>query len=74
MTLVKSAPKKSFAQKAEFFDKIVFWLKHFWVHFLRSYVQFWNQYEKMDVLRPDSIYLKKKSFHLLEGTMNFSGP
>jgi hypothetical protein len=29
MTLVKSAPKKSFAQKTEFFDKIVFWLKHF---------------------------------------------
>jgi hypothetical protein len=37
MTLVKSAPKKSFAQKTDFFrtlgkfsiDKIVFWLKLF---------------------------------------------
>ncbi len=45
MILVKSAPKKSFAQKADFFrtfsiGNIVFWLKLF----TKSYVHFWNQY------------------------------
>jgi hypothetical protein len=77
MTLVKKAPKKSFAQKTDFLGKfsigkIVFWLKLFRVHFLlRSYVHFRNQYDKTDFLIPHSTYSKKKSFYLLEGTMNF---
>jgi hypothetical protein len=49
MTLVKSAPKKSFALKTDFLGsigKIVFWLKLFWVHFLlKAYVQFLNQFD-----------------------------
>ena len=62
MTLVKSAPKKSFWQKSP--KKAVFWAKFFWVHFLqRSYVHFWNQYEKTDFLIPHLI--KKKKFHLI---------
>ncbi len=70
MTLVKSAPKKSFAQKTDIFSlgkfsigKIVFWLKLFWVHFLlRSYVHFWNQYEKPDFFMTHSTYSKKNVF------------
>jgi hypothetical protein len=63
MTLVKSAPKKSFSQKTilpienlpkslkiRFFGKNLFW-----VHFLlRSSVHFWNQYEKTNFLIPHS--------------------
>ncbi len=38
------------------------------MHFLlRSYVQ----YEKTDFFTPHSTYYKIKSFHLLEGTVNF---
>ncbi len=41
------------------------------MHFLlRSYLHLWNRYEKTDFLMPHSTYSKKKSFHLLEGTMN----
>ncbi len=78
MTFVKSAPKKSFAQKTDFFrtnfqlEKQFFGQNFFWVHFLlRSYAHFWNQYEKTDFFMPHSTYSKKKIFHLLEGTMNF---
>ncbi len=42
------------------------------MHFLlRSYVHFWNQYEKTDFFMPHSTYSKKKNVHLLEETMNF---
>jgi hypothetical protein len=57
MTLVKSAPKKSFAQKTDFF-------RTFLCTFLKS-------------VRKDGFFdapfdlFKEKSFHLLEGTMNF---
>jgi hypothetical protein len=81
MTLVKSAPKKVLTKQPIFLGlkskfsigKIVFWLKLFLVHFLlrSSYVHFLNQCEKTDFLMPHSTYSKKKSFHLLEGTMNF---
>ncbi len=71
MTLVKSASKKSFAQKTIFLGtfsigKTVFWLKLFWVHFLlRSYVHFWNQYEKTNFLIAPFDLFKEKKFSSL---------
>ncbi len=41
------------------------------MHFLlRSYVHFWNQYEKTDFFIPHLTYSKKKSFHLIEVTLD----
>ncbi len=59
MILVKSAPKKVLGKKLfshlKIFKKYRFFFvqNFFYVHFfLRSYVHFWNQYEKMDFLIP----------------------
>jgi hypothetical protein len=65
MTLVKIAPKKSFRQKTTYQLKIeiqipkksIFGQNLFWLHFLlRSYVHFWNQYEKTDLFISYSTY------------------
>ena len=52
LTFVKSAPKKSFSQKTILpIENRFFGQNFFWVHFLlRSYVHFWNQYEKTDTV------------------------
>ncbi len=56
LTLVKSAPekvltKKLFYQLKIFLKNRFFGQNFFWMHFLlRSYVHFWNEYEKTDYL------------------------
>jgi hypothetical protein len=78
MTLVKSAPKKSFAQKTDIFrtfsiGKIVFLLKLFFgALFVKVICTFLKSVRKAGFLMPRLTYSKKKSFHLLEGTKNFS--
>jgi hypothetical protein len=62
--------------KKKFFGKNFlgknFLAKTFW-DALFTKVHFRNEYEKTDFLIPYSIFLKKKSFHLLEGTINLFG-
>jgi hypothetical protein len=67
LTFVKGAPKRSFAQETDvFIGKPVFYLNlSLGSLFLRSNVDFRNQYEKTDFLLPlfgHSPYLKKKVF------------
>jgi hypothetical protein len=73
-------PKKSFAQKTDFFrtwanlliGKIVFWLKLFLgALFTKVICTFLKSVRKDGFFDAHSTYSKKKSFHLLEGTMNF---
>ncbi len=78
MALVKSVPKKKFCPKKPIFlgkfsiAKIVFWLKHFLgAIFTKVICTFLKSVRKEGFLIPHSTYSKKKSFHLLEGTMNF---
>jgi hypothetical protein len=72
MTLVKSAPEKSFAPKTDFLGKIVFWLKLFLGElFSKIICTFLKSVRKDGFLMPHLTYSKKKSFYLLEGTKNF---
>ncbi len=70
MTLVKSAPKKSLFRTS--ISKIVFWQKPFLgTLFTKVIYTFLKSIRKDGFLMPHSTYSKKKSFHLLEWTMNF---
>jgi hypothetical protein len=77
MTSVKSAPKKNFAQKTDFFrtfsiGKIVFWLKLFLgALFTKVFCTFLKSVQKDEFFDAPFDLFKEKSFHLLEGTKNF---
>jgi hypothetical protein len=73
MTIVKSAPKKSFAQKTDFLKQIlVFWIKLFFgALFTNVICTFLKPVRKDGFFDAPFDLFKKKSFHLLEGTMNF---
>ncbi len=82
MTLVKSAPKKSFAPKTDVFRtlnfskfsiaKIVSWLKLFLgALFAKVICTFLKSVRKDGFFDAPFDLFKEKSFHLLEGTMNF---
>ncbi len=68
-------PQKSFALKTDVSgtENLFTGQNVFWVHFLLSsnvlFEIFWNQYKKTDCLITYSTYTKKKSFHLLKGTI-----
>ncbi len=59
----KKCTQKKFCPKTDLINKTIFWRKTFFG--CEKY-----EYEKTDFLIPHSPYLKKKSFNLLEGTMN----
>jgi hypothetical protein len=71
MTLVKSGSQKILPKKPFFSGKIVFWLKLvLGAFFTKVICRFLKSVRKDGFLMPFSNYSKKKSFHLLEGTMN----
>jgi hypothetical protein len=80
MTLVKSAPKKSFGQKTVLpienlsyvLKKSVFWLKLFLgALFTKVICTFLKSVQKDGFFDAHSTYSKKKNFQPLEGTLNF---
>jgi hypothetical protein len=74
LTLVKSAPKKVLPKKVlpkktsflGFFN----WQNSFWLKLILDAFFTKIKFTFLKLLIPHSQYLKKKSVHLLEGTMN----
>jgi hypothetical protein len=79
MTLVKSAPKKSFAKKTIFLGlrQIFKWLNSFLAKiflgalFTKVICTFLKSVRKGGFFIAPFDLFKEKNFHLLEGTMNF---